>query len=336
MSTVGRDFRTRFRSRTWVRRNVVFEKKIIFNKISSNLKRNLVFIRSSSSRLSVFLFWTTSPYAIHDYRAYILCSCITFSTLIKRVILRSICSLVRLVLFENLIASFVICRSSGVCELGRLVYYVVVSLLAVANCLIKLAIVFSMMVVVLMMSRGFLRSSSFFHLLTDQCNIINEVLNVILLRYLSLRLRDLDVKDLIIHWVGLPVAWVIFGWFNLCDIEWSVWINTLVSTRVVIWNHLLLPWIFLLCLVKVVNYCSSINLWLILHFQLRHIWTLRSGMMSVALSLHILRLYHFIFLFLRSSFTWFCISFLISLPPSVSRGDIRGIHRLFSSMLLND
>ena len=333
MRTVGRHFRTRFRSGTWVRRNVCFEKKIIFNVVSTYLKRNLILIRSCSPWLPIFLFWATSPDAVHYNRAYILSSCISFSTLIDRVILRSISCLVRLVLFENLVASLIICWGPRIGELSWLIYDSMISLLAVTNCLVKFATIFSM---VLRVSWSFLWSSSFLDFLTDQGNIVDEVFYVVLLRNFSLRLRNLDVKNLVVHWVGLSVAWVILAGLYLSDIKRSVWINALASTRVVIWNHLLLPWIFLLCLVKVVNDCSSIYLRLILCFQLRDIWTLRSCMMPISLSLHIPRLDHFIFFFLRSSFTRFCVPLLISLPPSVSWSYIRGVHWLFSSVLLND
>ena len=124
------------------------------------------------------------------------------------------------------------------------------------------------------------------------------------------------------------VRGIIFHIFNLSNIIWSnilFWIN-------LAWRSM--SRIIMLSLVDIVNQLPGIHLLLCL--QLRDIRTLRSRILVAPLRFHIFRLYHFIIFFLRSSFTTFGISFLISLPSRIPRCHIGSIHALLSPVLFND
>ena len=127
----------------------------------------------------------------------------------------------------------------------------------------------------------------------------------------------------------------IFHSFNLGHIKWSTRVmSTLATTWVIVIYHLLLSRELLLSLVKVIHHLSPV--YVTFGLQLRNIRGLWGSILMTTLGLDILRLYHFIFFFLRSPFTTFSISFLISLPPCIPRCHVGGIHALLSPVLFND
>lgn len=189
----------------------------------------------------------------------------------------------------------------------------------------------------LLTSLAILWNASFLHFLWYQCNIVNEILDILLLCILlhfSMSYFLLSAALISVHTVSFSMnIGALISWFDLWKIECSIhWIALLASNCQNRCHDMLLSWEILLCLIQISNNLSWIQS-LTLGFQVRYIRALW-GCVGMTLYFHVLWLEELIVIFLCSSFTTFSFSFLVCLPSRNPRCHIWSILTLFSSMLL--